>query len=204
MFYTEILYVLSISDFSLPADINECEVFPGVCTNGRCVNTQGSFRCECAAGLTLDSSGRTCVGKTTLDDTPVPSVSVNAKINFLFSFFFQTHVVSSAIKSGMRMSVVSHFQEGTVWTCAAALWVLLGGLIVKSVLKREHLSSVPSVPEVAALQTEEIFSPAGLSIKVFNVIWYIELVCGRTTLFIVRRCESDINQCVYVFLYRCE
>uniref|UniRef100_A0AAQ5YTC0 Fibrillin 2b n=1 Tax=Amphiprion ocellaris TaxID=80972 RepID=A0AAQ5YTC0_AMPOC len=42
-------------------DINECEVFPGVCTNGRCVNTQGSFRCECAEGLTLDSSGRTCV-----------------------------------------------------------------------------------------------------------------------------------------------
>ncbi|XP_071399443.1 fibrillin-2b [Centroberyx affinis] len=42
-------------------DINECEVFPGVCTNGRCVNTQGSFRCECAEGLTLDGSGRTCV-----------------------------------------------------------------------------------------------------------------------------------------------
>ncbi|XP_039984544.1 fibrillin-2b [Xiphias gladius] len=42
-------------------DINECEVFPGVCTNGRCVNTQGSFRCECAEGLTLDSTGRTCV-----------------------------------------------------------------------------------------------------------------------------------------------
>ncbi|XP_057697171.1 fibrillin-2b isoform X1 [Corythoichthys intestinalis] len=42
-------------------DINECEVFPGVCTNGRCVNTQGSFRCECAEGLTLDGTGRTCV-----------------------------------------------------------------------------------------------------------------------------------------------
>uniref|UniRef100_A0A3P9AJ59 Fibrillin 2b n=1 Tax=Esox lucius TaxID=8010 RepID=A0A3P9AJ59_ESOLU len=42
-------------------DINECEVFPGVCTNGRCVNTQGSFRCDCAEGLTLDGSGRTCV-----------------------------------------------------------------------------------------------------------------------------------------------
>lgn len=47
-----------------PADINECEVFPGVCTNGRCTNTQGSFRCECAEGLTLDSTGRTCVGKS--------------------------------------------------------------------------------------------------------------------------------------------
>lgn len=46
-------------------DINECEVFPGVCTNGRCVNTQGSFRCECPEGLTLDGAGRTCVGMTT-------------------------------------------------------------------------------------------------------------------------------------------
>lgn len=34
-----------------------------MCTNGRCVNTQGSFRCECVEGLTLDSTGRTCVGK---------------------------------------------------------------------------------------------------------------------------------------------
>ncbi|KAM6963382.1 fibrillin-2b isoform 4-T4 [Aplochiton taeniatus] len=42
-------------------DINECEVFPGVCTNGRCLNTQGSFRCECGEGLVLDGSGRTCV-----------------------------------------------------------------------------------------------------------------------------------------------
>ncbi|XP_033936716.1 fibrillin-2b [Pseudochaenichthys georgianus] len=42
-------------------DINECEVFPGVCTNGRCVNTQGSFRCDCIEGLSLDSTGRTCV-----------------------------------------------------------------------------------------------------------------------------------------------
>lgn len=65
---------------SLPADINECEVFPGVCTNGRCVNTQGSFRCECAAGLTLDSSGRTCVGKNNLDDKTPTSSSLNAEI----------------------------------------------------------------------------------------------------------------------------
>lgn len=50
----------------VPVDINECEVFPGVCTNGRCVNTQGSFSCECAEGLTLDSTGRTCVGKGTV------------------------------------------------------------------------------------------------------------------------------------------
>uniref|UniRef100_A0A8B9LZJ9 Fibrillin 2 n=1 Tax=Astyanax mexicanus TaxID=7994 RepID=A0A8B9LZJ9_ASTMX len=42
-------------------DVNECEVFPGVCPNGRCVNTRGSFKCQCSEGLTLDSTGRICV-----------------------------------------------------------------------------------------------------------------------------------------------
>ncbi|KAI1905149.1 hypothetical protein AGOR_G00013160 [Albula goreensis] len=42
-------------------DVNECEVFPGVCPNGRCVNTKGSFKCLCPEGLTLDGSGRLCV-----------------------------------------------------------------------------------------------------------------------------------------------
>ncbi|KAG2463812.1 FBN2 protein, partial [Polypterus senegalus] len=42
-------------------DVNECDVFPGICTNGQCVNTQGSFRCECSPGLTLDGTGRTCM-----------------------------------------------------------------------------------------------------------------------------------------------
>ncbi|XP_043916738.1 fibrillin-2 [Protopterus annectens] len=42
-------------------DINECEVFPGVCTNGECMNTKGSFLCHCPDGLTLDTSGRTCI-----------------------------------------------------------------------------------------------------------------------------------------------
>ncbi|RMC01031.1 hypothetical protein DUI87_22718 [Hirundo rustica rustica] len=41
-------------------DVNECEVFPGVCPNGRCVNSAGSFRCECPEGLTLDGTARTC------------------------------------------------------------------------------------------------------------------------------------------------
>lgn len=49
----------------VPTDVNECEVFPGVCPNGRCVNTAGSFRCECPEGLTLDGTARTCVGKDT-------------------------------------------------------------------------------------------------------------------------------------------
>nr|XP_054395512.1 fibrillin-3 isoform X14 [Pongo abelii] len=42
-------------------DVNECESFPGVCSNGRCVNTAGSFRCECPEGLMLDALGRLCM-----------------------------------------------------------------------------------------------------------------------------------------------
>ncbi|KAF3829509.1 hypothetical protein GH733_003773 [Mirounga leonina] len=42
-------------------DVNECEVFPGVCPNGHCFNTAGSFRCVCPDGLTLDTTGRLCV-----------------------------------------------------------------------------------------------------------------------------------------------
>lgn len=47
-------------------DVNECVIHPGICKNGICVNTDGSFRCECAPGYHLDASGTNCVGKWTL------------------------------------------------------------------------------------------------------------------------------------------
>ncbi|PNI18364.1 FBN3 isoform 4 [Pan troglodytes] len=42
-------------------DVNECTENPGVCTNGICVNTDGSFRCECPFGYSLDFTGINCV-----------------------------------------------------------------------------------------------------------------------------------------------
>ncbi len=44
-------------------DINECIVKPGVCINGRCINTDGSYRCVCPPGYTLDSTDNRCVGE---------------------------------------------------------------------------------------------------------------------------------------------
>ncbi|XP_071501953.1 fibrillin-1-like [Diadema antillarum] len=44
-------------------DINECKVFPGICENGNCINTDGSYRCQCPDGYLLDTSGRICIDR---------------------------------------------------------------------------------------------------------------------------------------------
>lgn len=41
-------------------DIDECISSP--CQNGRCINTAGSFRCECHLGFNLGPDGRSCLG----------------------------------------------------------------------------------------------------------------------------------------------
>lgn len=43
-----------------PSDTDEC-LTPGICMNGRCINSEGSFRCECPPGLAVDVDGRVCV-----------------------------------------------------------------------------------------------------------------------------------------------
>lgn len=44
-------------------DINECEINKeGALCIGRCVNTHGSFRCECPEGFSMGSDGRICRG----------------------------------------------------------------------------------------------------------------------------------------------
>lgn len=43
-------------------DIDECKT-PGICMNGHCINTEGSFRCDCPSGLAVGVDGRVCVGK---------------------------------------------------------------------------------------------------------------------------------------------
>lgn len=51
-----------------PPDVDECQVHNGGCQH-RCVNTPGSYFCECKPGFRLHADGRTCLGK----QSPGPS-----------------------------------------------------------------------------------------------------------------------------------
>lgn len=44
----------------LMTDVDECQSTPYLCRNGRCRNTVGSFRCECADGYLLSPDGQQC------------------------------------------------------------------------------------------------------------------------------------------------
>lgn len=45
------------------ADEDECHTQPSLCANGRCVNTVGSFQCDCDEGFQLSPAGTECQGE---------------------------------------------------------------------------------------------------------------------------------------------
>lgn len=58
-----ILHVCVFRVFHVCADLNECAVKPGICKNGRCENTVGSYRCKCDQGFIANPTQTECIGK---------------------------------------------------------------------------------------------------------------------------------------------
>ena len=48
---------------SYVSDMNECSMIPGLCPNGKCINTRDSYRCMCNQGYQLSRNGKSCVGE---------------------------------------------------------------------------------------------------------------------------------------------
>ncbi|KPP64202.1 fibrillin-1-like, partial [Scleropages formosus] len=45
---------------TMQENIDECQSSSNICNNGECINTDGSFRCECPFGFRLDYTGNNC------------------------------------------------------------------------------------------------------------------------------------------------
>ena len=54
--------ILFIFDIVCVLDYDECKL-TGMCTNGQCINMDGSYKCLCDQGFTLASAGAACVGE---------------------------------------------------------------------------------------------------------------------------------------------
>ena len=101
---------VKILTFLCVSDIDECQIIPHICNNGICINTDGSFRCECPYGFTLDASGTNCVGEY----TSVTMVSVSTPM----------------APSDVNVPTASHFmpQEPTVLVSVQKPYILLCSL----------------------------------------------------------------------------
>uniref|UniRef100_A0A8C0UNZ1 Fibrillin 1 n=1 Tax=Cyanistes caeruleus TaxID=156563 RepID=A0A8C0UNZ1_CYACU len=100
--------------------VNECLESPGICSNGHCINTDGSFRCECPMGYNLDFTGVHCIG-----------VSLHSAFISLCTDTDECSIgnpcgngTCSNVVGSFECSCHEGFEESDTFSCNEFLWLL--------------------------------------------------------------------------------
>lgn len=83
--------------FHVCADLNECMAKQGVCKNGRCENTVGSYRCKCDQGFIANPTQTECIGKCVLSN----------HIFFVLYFIYAFRVTSGNVTNPSPLSEIA-------------------------------------------------------------------------------------------------
>lgn len=52
-----------MSPYSVPSDVNECQLSENLCKHGQCINMAGTFQCSCDTGYQATPDRQSCVGE---------------------------------------------------------------------------------------------------------------------------------------------
>ena len=86
-------------------DINECRGIPNICAMGTCVNTIGSYRCECGAGRIYSPYKFECSGRC-LDfiDFIIFTLLIKCRFHILFNWDKAFVLVLTSLKLANKTS----------------------------------------------------------------------------------------------------
>jgi hypothetical protein len=66
----------------VPQDIDECAAVPGLCAGGKCVNSVGSFSCECPPGQRRHRTSNNCEDIDECEDPDICPVSIHLNLSW--------------------------------------------------------------------------------------------------------------------------
>lgn len=126
-------------------DIDECISSP--CQNGRCINTPGSFRCECHPGFNLGPDGRSCLGLYVL----IKYVGILKS-----SLSLRKLKLHWCIKTSMKQlwlhlynwSYIDFIKYNPISNCLTKSWISVGWFCTGQI--REEICAIPSTEMVNA------------------------------------------------------
>ena len=103
-------------------EIDECKMMPGMCQNGLCMNTIGSFHCDCYTGYVYDEASHQCIDKNECSKLTNPCQGIAKCINTPGSFECTCPAGYQLDRSGRKCDdinecdeMISACQHGTLY-----------------------------------------------------------------------------------------